>query len=379
MIDRLRRLFSDQFGGVPDVVARAPGRVNLIGEHTDYNDGFVLPCAISKQTMAAVRTRKDGVVRVVAGDLNNAITEFKLSQSIAPCSLAPWSNYVRGMVAGLLSEGVAIAGADIGIVGSMPQGAGLSSSAALENAVGLALAALGGRPDIDRTLLARLGQRTEHEFAGCNCGIMDQLVSAQAQERSALLIDCRSLETRAVAIPDDLAIMIVHSGIERGLIDGEYNARRAQCEMAAKHYGVPVLRDLTEVPAQGTLDPIAYRRARHVIAENARVLAAADALESGDLLVLGQLMTQSHASMREDFEITLPAIDSLVDLLTNSIGPMGGARMTGGGFGGAVVAILPSSEVTRVRQCVEFEYRTPQGMAAAIMIERPCAGASLIP
>lgn len=378
MIERLRQLFRDQFGGGPDIVARAPGRVNLIGEHTDYNDGFVLPCAISKQTMVAVRKRDDDIVRVVAGDLNNAITEFNLSPSIIPCREAPWSNYVRGMVAVLLGEDVAITGADIAIVGDMPQGAGLSSSAALENAVGLALAALGGRPDIDRALLARLGQRTEHEFAGCNCGIMDQLVSARAQAGAALLIDCRSLETRAVTVPDELAIMIVHSGIQRGLVDGEYNARRAQCEMAAKHYGVPALRDLTEVPAQGTLDPVAYRRARHVISENARVLAAADALDAGDLVVLGQLMAASHASMRDDFEITLPAIDALVDLLGRAIGPTGGARMTGGGFGGAVVAILPRSEVNEVRAYVEAEYRTPQGAVPAIMIERPCEGASLV-
>lgn len=378
MIDRLYRLFRDQFGARPDLLARAPGRVNLIGEHTDYNDGFVLPCAISKQTMVAVRKRDDGMVRVVAGDLNNACTQFSLNVPVVRSEDALWSNYVRGMVDGLLQAEVPLSGADIAIVGDLPRGAGLSSSAALENAVGLALAVLAGQSDIDRTLLARLGQRTEHVFAGCNCGIMDQLVSAQAQEGSALLIDCRSLETLAVAIPDDLAIMIVHSGIERGLVDGEYNARRVQCETAAAHYGVAALRDLHDVPQQGTLDLFAYCRARHVVTENTRVLAAADALRSGDLAVLGQLMGQSHCSMRDDFEITLPAIDALVDLIGDAIGEQGGARMTGGGFGGAVVALLPVDEVARVLQRVEAGYHTPKGRAPLIMVERPSSGASLI-
>ncbi len=378
MIDRLHRLFRDQFGNAPDVLARAPGRVNLIGEHTDYNDGFVLPCAISKQTMVAARKREDGLLRVVAGDLNDVSTEFSVSLPVTPSSEAPWSNYVRGMVDGLQLEGVQISGADIAIVGDMPQGAGLSSSAALENAVGLALAALGGQPDFDRTLLARLGQRTEHEFAGCHCGIMDQLVSAQAKAGSALLIDCRNLESQAVAIPDNLAIMIVHSGIVRGLVDGEYNARRAQCQAAAAHYGVAALRDLTDVPAQSALDAVAYRRARHVITENARVLAAADALKAGNLEKMGVLMAQSHASMRDDFEITLPAIDALVALLTDAIGGEGGARMTGGGFGGAVVALLPVDQVSRVSNIVEKCYRTPLDAAPQIMIERPASGASLI-
>jgi galactokinase len=260
----------------------------------------------------------------------------------------------------------------------MPQGTGLSSSAALENAAGLALAALGGIPDIDRALLAKLGQRTEHLFAGCKCGIMDQLVSAAAVEGSALLIDCRSLDAQPVAIPDDLAILIVQSGIERGLVDGEYNARREQCEAAAAHYGVAALRDLNSLPDQGTLDPMAWRRARHVITENARTLAAADALRAGDLPRLGQLMAASHASMRNDFEITLPAIDRLVGILSNAIGEAGGARMTGGGFGGAVVALLPVSEVDRVVQAVTSDYRTPAGNPPEILTERPSAGATLL-
>jgi galactokinase len=378
MIDALDRLFRDSFGAAPTLMARAPGRVNLIGEHTDYNDGFVLPCAISKQTMVAVRPRADRVVNIIAGDLDGAKTSFNLDQPILPEPGASWSNYVRGMASLLQAEGLDLPGVDMAILGDMPQGAGLSSSAALENAAGLAFAALAGQPYIDRTKLALIGQQTEHIFAGCKCGIMDQLVSAQAEEGAALLIDCRSLETTPVAIPDNAAILIVHSGISRGLVDGEYNARRAQCEVAAAHYGVAALRDLAELPEQGSLDTIAWRRARHVVTENARTLSAADALLNGDLQQLGQLMAASNASMRDEFEITLPAIDRLVEILAHAIGDQGGARMTGGGFGGAVVAVVARETLDAAVTAVERYYRDPHDKPARIMIEKPAAGASLI-
>ena len=378
MIEALTSLFREAYGALPELVARAPGRVNLIGEHTDYNDGFVLPCAISRQTMVAARWRNDGQVRIVAGDLGGATTSFPLAEPIMPDSAAAWSNYVRGVADGLLEAGLALSGADLAIMGNMPQGAGLSSSAALENAAGLALAALAGQPDLDRTRLALIGQRAEHRFAGCQCGIMDQLVSARAVEGAALLIDCRSMECTPVPLPDGLAVMIVHSGIERGLVDGEYNLRRQQCEAAARHFGVAALRDLAALPEPGGLDPVAYARARHVIGENARTLAAANALRTGDLRQLGLLMAESHAAMRDDFQITLPAIDRLAILLQDAIGSYGGARMTGGGFGGAVVALLPMAEVARVQQAIEDGYRTPDGGPPLIMVEKPAAGASLV-
>jgi galactokinase len=378
MIDALKTLFHETYGASPTLITRAPGRVNLIGEHTDYNDGFVLPCAISKQTMVAVRSRNDGMVNIVAGDLDEATTSFSLNAPIHADVTAPWSNYVRGMASLLRSEGLEFSGVDMAILGDMPQGAGLSSSAALENASGLAFATLAGQPDFDRTRLAQIGQRTEHEFAGCKCGIMDQLVSARAEAGSALLIDCRSLQVQPVMIPNDVAILIVHSGISRGLVDGEYNARRAQCEAAAAHYGVHALRGLATLPDQGSLDNVAWRRARHVISENARTLAAADALRSGDLASLGQLMADSHASMRDDFEITLPAIDRLVDILADSIANAGGARMTGGGFGGAVVALVAKDRVEGVIDAVRQYYQTPDEQPPEIMVEQPSAGASLI-
>jgi galactokinase len=378
MKDAITQLFQDNFGAMPTLIARAPGRVNLIGEHTDYNDGFVLPCAISKQTMVALRPRADRLVNIVAGDLDGAVASFSLDTPILPDAAAPWSNYVRGMASLLHAEGLDLPGVDMAILGDMPQGAGLSSSAALENASGLAFAALSGQPDFDRTRLAQLGQRTEHEFAGCNCGIMDQLVSARAEEGSALLIDCRTLETQAVSISDDVAILIVHSGISRGLVDGEYNARRAQCEAAAAHFGVAALRDLETLPEQGSLDSRAWQRARHVVTENARTLAAAEALHSGSLGRLGQLMAESHASMRDDFEISLPAIDRLVAILADAIGPDGGARMTGGGFGGAVVALVARERLERVISALRKHYQTPCGLMPDMMIERPSAGASLL-
>jgi galactokinase len=380
MIEDLKLLFSQSFGAVPALVVRAPGRVNLIGEHTDYNDGFVLPCAIGKQTMVAVRARQDGLINIVAGDFDVARNSFRLDQPILPDPGAPWSNYVRGMASLLKADGLDLRGADVAILGDMPQGAGLSSSAALEIATGLAFAALAGQPDFDRTRLAQLGQRTEHEFAGCNCGIMDQLVSARAEAGMAMLIDCRSLATSAVPIPDDLAILIVHSGIERGLVDGAYNERRAACEAAAAHFGVSALRDVApeQLASAGKLDPVTLRRARHVVTENARVLDAVAALRQNDLAALGALMASSHASMRDDFAITLPPIDRLVDLLNQAIGGQGGARMTGGGFGGAVVALLQHDRIEPVIEAVNRGYRTPDGHPPQIMIERPSRGASLI-
>lgn len=378
MKERLEALFDASFSGLPKVFTRAPGRVNLIGEHTDYNEGFVLPCAIDRQTMVAARPRADREVRIVAGDLGGEKATFSLSAPIAPDAAAPWSNYVRGVADGLMAEGIELSGADIAIVGDMPRGAGLSSSAALENAVGLALSALAGRPDIDRTRLALVGQRAEHRFAGCQCGIMDQLVSARAEAGSALLIDCRSLDVAPVAMPEDLAVLIVHSGIERGLVDGEYNARRAQCEAAARHFGVPALRDLESLPEASGLDALCHARARHVVTENVRTIAAARALRGGDLAALGTLMAESHASMRDDFAITLPAIDELVAILAEAIGGQGGARMTGGGFGGAVVALLPEAALDDVVAVIGDRYRTPSGKLPEILRATPSAGASIM-
>ena len=378
LLPRVTELFAAQFGVSPSLVARAPGRVNLIGEHTDYNDGFVLPAAIGLHSLVAARPRNDRQVRVVAADFGNAISAFALNASITPSLEHPWSDYVRGMAAVMLAAGYDLPGADLVLAGNIPQGSGLSSSASVAVAVGTAFNAMGGL-GLDSATIARLAQACECDFVGTRCGIMDQLVSARGQEGHALLIDCRSLECDPIPVPDDMAVLIVHSGITRGLVEGAYNQRRLQCEAAAQHLGVAALRDssLEQLEAQrGTLDPVTFRRARHVITENARTLAAADALRAHDLAALGQLMAESHASMRDDFEITLPAIDALVAELQGLIGTAGGARMTGGGFGGAVVAVLAADRVAAIVD--QVTYRTPDGDTPLMLIERASAGAGLL-
>ena len=378
LISSLTAAFERSFQGAPDMLVQAPGRVNLIGEHTDYNDGFVLPCAIDFHTLVAARARSDRVVRVVALDYADQLDEFSLDTPIVPREDAPWANYVRGVVQMLLAHGVVLGGADLALAGNVPQGAGLSSSASLEVAVGQAFKGLYRLNGLSPTDLALIAQRAENQFVGCNCGIMDQLISARGQQGHALLIDCRSLRTQAVPMLQDMAVMIIHSRVRRGLVESEYNTRRAQCEQAARHYGVAALRDLTvaqlQAGSQG-LDAVAYRRARHVVTENQRTVDAAAALAAHDMRVMGQLMAQSHVSMRDDFQITVPAIDALVDIIQNAIGLEGGVRMTGGGFGGCVVALVPQALVAHVRSAVQAQYRSPQGELAPIHVCSPSAGA----
>jgi galactokinase len=371
---RAEAAFAVAFGGAPDLVVQAPGRVNLIGEHTDYNDGFVLPCAIDSGTVVVARGREDATLAAVAADYGAERDRIALDAPIAHAG--GWRDYVRGVAEMLRREGLA-RGAEVALAGDVPRGAGLSSSASLEVALAAALARLGGLK-LDPTRIALVAQKAENEFVGCACGIMDQLVSARAVEGHALLIDCRTLDCRPVPMPEGLAVLVIHSGIARGLVDGAYNERRAQCEAAARHYGVAALRDLDGerllADCEG-LDPVAFRRARHVVTENARTLAAAEALAKGDLARLGALMAASHASMRDDFEITLPAIDRLVEIAAQAIGGEGGARMTGGGFGGCVVALAPEAAVERVRAAVQRDYRAPDGNSATFMVCRPSAGA----
>ena len=351
-------------------VVRAPGRVNLIGEHTDYNDGFVLPCAIDFATEVAIAPRSDGIIRVVALDYQNAIDEFPAGQRPAQGS-QHWANYIRGVVDVFIQRfGVLPHGFDMAVSGNVPQGAGLSSSAALEVGVGKALQALYGFDASGRDI-ALLGQQAENEFVGCRCGIMDQFISALGEEGHALLIDCRSLDTRAVPMPDGLKVMIIDSKVQRGLVGSEYNTRRRQCETAAAHFGVGALRDVSLAQldaARDALDPVVYRRARHVITENARTQAAAAALAARDVTRLSQLMAESHASMRDDFEITVPPIDALVDIIAGVIGTEGGARMTGGGFGGCIVALLPHHLVEPVKQHLAANYQARTGLKEEVFV-----------
>ena len=375
----LSLVFEKHFQAPPERLVQAPGRVNLIGEHTDYNDGFVLPCAINFQTVVAASPRADDRVHVVALDFNEAVDQFDVSMPIQYREDAPWTNYVRGVVSTLVAKGLRLRGANLAISGNVPQGAGLSSSASLEVAVAQTFKSLFQLDTLSPTDLALIGQQAENQFVGCQCGIMDQLISARGQTGHALLIDCRSLDTEAVSIPTGLAVMIVHSRVERGLVESEYNTRRQQCEAAAKHFGVQALRDLSvfdlEQNRGQSLDPITWRRARHVVTENARTLAAAEALRTQDLPQLSQLMAASHASMRDDFEITVPAIDQLVGLIAEQLGDQGGVRMTGGGFGGCVVALVPLEKVSAVEAAIASGYQSPQGKRALVYVCQAAAGA----
>lgn len=375
---RLDTAFANAFGSAPAFSVRAPGRVNLIGEHTDYNGGFVLPCAIGVETRIAVAPRTDGQVRVVAVDFGGEADDFALGADIVHHAEGGWRDYVRGMAAQIVTANGSLGGADLAIAGDIPRGAGLSSSASLSVAVGFALLAAADKA-IDPVAVALLAQAAENDFVGVRCGNMDQLASAASVAGAALRIDCRSVELTPVPVPADAAIMIVHSGIERGLVDGHYNRRREACEEAAAAIGVPLLRDATlEQVDQAAMSDEARRRARHVVTEDDRVLAASDALSANDLVTLGRLMGESHASMRDDFEITVPAIDALVALAAEAIGADGGARMTGGGFGGAIVAVLRAGETERVAAAIRAGYRTPAGEEPFIMIEKAARGAGMV-
>ncbi|MEA1064472.1 galactokinase [Apirhabdus apintestini] len=377
--DKTLSLFADRFGYPASLVIQAPGRVNLIGEHTDYNDGFVLPCAIDYQTVVACAARDDRRVRVIAADYDNQIDEFSLDAPILPHEKQQWSNYVRGVVKHLQQRDNRIGGADLVISGNVPQGAGLSSSASLEVAVGKVFQQLWDLA-LDGTQLALNGQEAENQFVGCNCGIMDQLISALGEEGSALLIDCRSLNTKAVPMPQGVAVVIINSNFKRTLVGSEYNTRREQCETGARFFQQKALRDVSLDQFNAVaheLDPVVARRVRHVLTENARTEQASEALACGDLHRMGELMAESHASMRDDFEITVPQIDTLVDIVKEVIGDRGGVRMTGGGFGGCIVALVPESLVSAVQDAVKTQYEAKTGIKETFYICKPSKGADV--
>ena len=354
---------------------RAPGRVNLIGEHTDYNDGFVLPAALDFETVVAALPRPDTTVEVIAVDSNDRDV-FRLEGTIAPHPAKTWANYVRGVALALRRRGYTLRGLSMAVAGNVPLRGGLSSSASLEMAVGYALLSMSHLP-IEGVTLAQCGQEAEHEFVGVQCGIMDQFIAALGQPGHALLIDCRTLEYRPVPLPAHAVLVIADSGVQRGLVTSEYNTRRRECEAAAAHFGVPALRDVDEATFRRHADrlpPRIRRRARHVITENARTLALADALADGEMARVGPLMAESHRSMRDDFEITVPAIDALVEIM-QSVPGVYGARMTGGGFGGCCVALAPADVAPAVQEAIERHYPPQTGHRATVYLCRASAGA----
>lgn len=376
-IVQVSELFEAWFGAAPIATVKAPGRVNLIGEHTDYNDGFVLPAAINYHTYIAFAPREDRILHLVAYNFDNESVAVDLDAPQVHDATTSWSNYVRGVVQEMRKQRFNLTGGNLYIAGDLHSGAGLSSSASLEMALVRAFTSLSGEP-IEPTQAALIGQAAENHFVGCNCGIMDQLISARGQEHAALLIDCRDLSTRTVPVPADWEILIVHSGVQRGLVDSEYNQRRQQCEQAATYFGKTSLRDVglaQLLAAEGELDELSFRRARHVLTENQRTLGAAKALSEGNLIGLVKVMAESHVSMRDDFNITVPAIDTLVDILTLAGEGRAGVRMTGGGFGGCVVAVAPADVIPQLVAAVEVHYQDQTGCIPTFIRAKASVGA----
>ena len=367
LIERTRAGFAATFGHLPGGVAFAPGRVNLIGEHVDYNDGLVLPMPIAAGTAVAWSASDKSQIDAVALDLDLARDCFTIG-SPQPHQPPDWRSYLRGMSACLAERGFVSGGARLAIAGTIPRGSGLSSSASLCVALGRALADASNAEAVAPKELALAAQAAEHQWAGVHCGIMDQMAIAAGNSGQALLLDCRDLSTRQVTLPSDWAVLIVQSGVQRGLVDGHYNQRRSDCEVAAAAIGVAALRDATAAQVEAAaLDPTVRNRARHVIAEIARVSEAVAVIEAQDLPALGQILRASHGSLRDQFEVSVPAVDALAECLNAAIGDDGGARMTGGGFGGAVVAVLRKSELERVTAAVRKGYRQPDGSAPMVM------------
>lgn len=377
LLEQVTEGFERFFGSAPALVVRAPGRVNLIGEHTDYNDGFVLPMAINRATWIALRPRSDGRVRVFSLEFNDW-ADFALD-GLAKNS-ANWAEYVKGVAWALMEAGHTLTGWEGVIAGDVPIGAGLSSSAALELATARAFAATSGLA-WDAAAMAKLCQKAENRWVGMNCGIMDQMISAAGRAGHALLIDCRSLATEAAPLPPDTLVVVLDTATRRGLVDSAYNERRAQCEAAARFFGVPALRDVTPEQFQaraGELDDLTRRRARHVITENERTLQAAEAMRRGDAAALGALMDASHASMRDDFEISRPEMNTMVELAQAHPASCG-ARMTGGGFGGCAVALVRSAAVGAFVTIVGERYRQATGLTSAIYVCEATNGAEVLP
>jgi galactokinase len=379
----LRLAFRQQFGdGEPRLFA-APGRVNLIGEHTDYNDGFVLPMAIDRATVVAARANDSRRVRVHSLNLNET-AEFDLDHP-GPRQRGIWLDYVEGMAQALETSGHALSGAEMALLSDVPVGAGLSSSAALEISVGSALLGIAGI-EIPKVELALAGQRAEHDYVGIKCGIMDQLIAACGSRGHALLIDCRSLETSLIPLDtSDTAIAICDTRVKHELSSSEYNRRRAECErgvelLRQRFPGIRALRDvsLSDFQSHEEQLPEPIRsRCRHVVTEIARTLRAADALRVNDFQEMGRLMRESHVSLRDDYEVSCRELNLLVEI-ANSVEGVFGARMTGGGFGGCTVNLLRREALEKFQEQVAAEYNKATGRIPTIYISEPGDGASAI-
>ena len=368
--------FEEKFGEPPTFVVRAPGRVNLIGEHTDYNDGFVMPMAINRAVWLALRPRTDGVVSVQSLEMDDP-AEFEIANLGEPGE--GWAEYLKGVTWALLEDGFELSGFEGVISSDVPVGAGLSSSAALEMATAMAYMAISNTP-WDAGRMAKIGQRAENEWVGANTGIMDQMISASGVANHALMIDCRDLSTQLVPLPDKTVIVILDSMTRHTHTGSGYNDRRRECEEAAAHYGASHLRDLDKVALQkGSpgLSKKVLRRAIHVVTENERVLQANKAMSHGDAHLMGLFMNASHDSLRDNFEVTNRDVDLMAALGQETAGCYG-ARMTGGGFGGCVVALVREDMAEQFATEVAKDYQEVTELEPHIYICQATDGAQII-
>ena len=381
LAERSAEMFTKCFGRSPRWKAAAPGRVNLIGKHTDYNEGFVLPMAIERYTVLAWErnTRREVTLHsVTTGETANFSVRSKVQRG-----QPSWSNYVRGVVAGFQERGLKISGFDAVIDSTVPFGGGVSSSAALEVATATLLEKMADEK-LDPIEKALLCQRAEHQFAGVPCGIMDQFTSVLAQQDHALLLDCRSRAATPVSMADpSITVLIINSNVRHKLVDGVYASRRAQCETAARMLKVPALRDATLSDLLGigdSMDPVVFCRARHVITENDRTLQAARFIQSGNWSKAGELMYASHASLRDDYEVSCRELDAIVEIAQSFGESEGviGCRMTGAGFGGCAVSLVRTEAVKVVSRKLGEAYENKTGTMPAIFSSRPAGGARLI-
>ena len=376
--------YTRRFQAAPTYVAVGPGRVNLIGEHTDYNDGYVLPVALKRDIRIALSARPDRTVRVYSLEYDDWY-EFSLdSLRYHPDKL--WVNYVQGIAWVLQEAGVPLCGFNGVISGNVPRGSGLSSSAALEVAAATAfLAAADQRAALTPVQVAQAAQRAENKFVGVNCGIMDQFISVLGQEGHALLIDCRSLEYQLIPVPKEAALVVGNTKASRSLAGSAYNERRRQCEegvarLQAVLPGITALRDVTSAQLEAhrdLLDPVVYRRCRHVVGENERVLQTVDALAANDLARVGQLMNASHTSLADDYEVSSPALDAMVAAM-HSVAGCYGARLTGAGFGGCAVALVKPGQEQAVADAIYEKYPKAANIWPEVYISQAGPGAQLI-
>jgi galactokinase len=380
-VRRLKALFAERYGAIPTIY-RAPGRVNLIGEHTDYNDGFVMPAALNLYTYVAVSPRADRKLRVYSENLGE-MCDLELN-SIPLGRVGHWSDYVRGVAGVFESSGYRLRGADLAIISDVPLGAGLSSSAALEVSTAFALLS-NSQISVDLTTVAKMCQKAEHLYAEMRCGIMDQFISCHGRAGHALMLDCRSLDFELLPIPPHIRLMVCNTMVRHEHASSGYNTRRHECEVGFRTLsealpGICALRDVNLDDLENHshhLSDVIYKRVRHVVTENDRVKKAATALEMGDIAEFGRLMADSHRSLRNDFEVSTLELDLMVELSNGQKGVYG-ARMTGGGFGGCTINLVEAAHAQEVQQRLEQRYEARTGLRPTILICETSDGAGAV-